>query len=73
MALLWSALTFALILWFPSRDEDSATSQRPDFLEPISPGGHPPCPPHHVQAGQLYLRELRGMEASAKGWGMMKL
>ena len=33
---------------------------------PGSPSGHPPCAPHHVQAEQLYLRELRGMEASAR-------
>ena len=26
------------------------------------PEGHTPCAPHHVQAGQLYLRELRGLE-----------
>ena len=30
------------------------------------PRGHTPCAPHHVQAGQLYLRELRGLEASAR-------
>ena len=30
------------------------------------PSGHPPCGLHHVQAEQLYLRELRGMEASAR-------
>ena len=28
------------------------------------PSGHTPCARHHVQAGQLYLRELRGLEAS---------
>ena len=27
---------------------------------------HTPCAPHRVQAGQLYLRELRGLEASAR-------
>ena len=32
----------------------------------------PPARVHHLQAGQLYLRELRGMEASAKGQGMIK-
>ena len=30
------------------------------------PSGHTPCARHHVQAGQLYLRELRGLEASAR-------
>ena len=30
------------------------------------PSGHTQPAPHHVQAGQLYLRELRGLEACAR-------
>ena len=33
------------------------------------PSGHTPCARHHVQAGQLYLRELRGLEAFARAIG----
>ena len=33
------------------------------------PSGHTPCAPHRVQARQLYLQHLRGLEASARVTG----
>ena len=52
---------------------DFASSHWADVLEPIKLGPrvarHPPHVPHHFQAGQLYLRELHGMEGLCEGRG----